>query len=421
MAEKNIKLKDGEDIVYPQTKIGNILNDNGSKFERYIDFDKYITDYGNKITQEGFNFLLKLKDDKNFIGIHFDGNNYNFIKYGERYNGDTIEYTYMLFSGKCAYNRSPNLYNGDMVIKNTLYINRNGVPILEPDTIYIQYICPNGTKESQTYLRGINKRDSTEMNQHTPIYSPVAYATQASNGYLKKINLTSRDYSISNGIFDVTQYIDIDNMTISQEGYNLLKEGINNGIFNSIFIRTVGVLFLTTKINEDVSNNYTFELKSNNSKYQIIINTGLSVEIKETPNGYGCMKLNNIKIGENKYSLHIYLLDYLYDIIINGASNMFSTTLTRDTFPDFVKTNITHELLVKLISSIIETNQTRCTMPYLSFDIQQTLPTESYMHNCSLIKEGTVGFVCGTNEIMLNNTTFENDFSLVYNSSFYGD
>ena len=36
MAEKNIKLKDGEDVVYPQTKIGNILNNDGSKFERYI-------------------------------------------------------------------------------------------------------------------------------------------------------------------------------------------------------------------------------------------------------------------------------------------------------------------------------------------------------------------------------------------------
>ena len=31
MAEKNIKLKNGEDIVYPQTKIGNILNDDIDK------------------------------------------------------------------------------------------------------------------------------------------------------------------------------------------------------------------------------------------------------------------------------------------------------------------------------------------------------------------------------------------------------
>ena len=133
------------------------------------------------------------------------------------------------------------------------------------------------------------------------------------------------------------------------------------------------------------------------------------------------MKLNNTKVGENKYSLHIYLLDYLYDAIINEASNMFGTTLTRDTFPNFIKTNITSELFIQLITKIIEMNQSLCTIPYLSFDIQQTLPTESYIYNCSLIKEGIVGFVCGTNEIMLDNTTFEDDFSLVYNSSFYGN
>ena len=83
MAEKNIKLKDGEDVVYPQTKIGNILNNDGSKFERYINFDKYLSSY-SKITQEGFDYLLRLKDNKNFIGIHINENNYNFIGYGEK-------------------------------------------------------------------------------------------------------------------------------------------------------------------------------------------------------------------------------------------------------------------------------------------------------------------------------------------------
>ena len=33
MANKNVKLKDGNDILYPQTKISNIINDDGTPFE----------------------------------------------------------------------------------------------------------------------------------------------------------------------------------------------------------------------------------------------------------------------------------------------------------------------------------------------------------------------------------------------------
>ena len=42
MTEKNIKLKDGEDILYPQTKIGNILNNDGSVWEEAIDGNKVL-------------------------------------------------------------------------------------------------------------------------------------------------------------------------------------------------------------------------------------------------------------------------------------------------------------------------------------------------------------------------------------------
>ena len=167
-------------------------------------------------------------------------------------------------------------------------------------------------------------------------------------------------------------------------------------------------------------------ITTNNEQQNLTVGDGLIIsdgQLKSTLSNfkYGCMKLNNIKVGENKYSLHIYLLDYMYDAIINRASEIFNTVLTRDTFPGFVKTNMTHELFIQLITGIVEMNQLVCTMPYLSFDIEQTLPTESYMHNCSLIKEGIIGFVCGTNNIVFDNPTFEDDFSLVYNNSFYGD
>ena len=75
MADKNVRLKSGNDVLYPQTKVGNILNDDGSKFERYINIGKYLVN-NTHISQEGFDYLLKLKDNKNFIGINYLGYNY---------------------------------------------------------------------------------------------------------------------------------------------------------------------------------------------------------------------------------------------------------------------------------------------------------------------------------------------------------
>ena len=93
-------------------------------------------------------------------------------------------------------------------------------------TSWINYTQPDGTVSGYAYLSDIGTYNNSEMNSCS--YHPVlyAYASQASNGYIKKINIRSNEYKISNGIFDIIQYINIDNMTISQEGYNLLKEGI---------------------------------------------------------------------------------------------------------------------------------------------------------------------------------------------------
>lgn len=79
MAEKNIKLKDGEDIVYPQTKIGNILNNDGTKWEVpsgggqvFFNLFMYYDEANNKITQEGWDKLSNGLINGTYCGILYD-------------------------------------------------------------------------------------------------------------------------------------------------------------------------------------------------------------------------------------------------------------------------------------------------------------------------------------------------------------
>ena len=79
MAEKNIKLKDGEDVVYPQTKIGNILNDDGTKWEVpsgdgqvFFNLFTYYDEANDKITQEGWDKLSNGLINGTYCGILYD-------------------------------------------------------------------------------------------------------------------------------------------------------------------------------------------------------------------------------------------------------------------------------------------------------------------------------------------------------------
>ena len=90
MAEKNIKLKNGEDIVYPQTKIGNILNDDG-----YIAFktdNREFFDYSvetfkeNKWQIEDLNYNYPLTNNEFDVPTEYErkfralGTPINFVK-----------------------------------------------------------------------------------------------------------------------------------------------------------------------------------------------------------------------------------------------------------------------------------------------------------------------------------------------------
>lgn len=271
MADKNVRLKSGNDVLYPQTKVGNILNDDGSKFERYINFDKYLSSY-SKITQEGFDYLLRLKDNKNFIGIHINENNYNFIGYGEKQKSDgTLDYQYMAFSGRIMSLEKP--INGDIIINSNLNIERGGYYETRVSSNSVEIASPDGTKAWFNYLDGVSVYNHGNVSQSS--WNPVlsAYATQASNGYIKKINIRSNEYKIPD-----TVYFDIASNSDSENPNTLTSDGLSN--LNDLFTnnRLIGIIYenMYYKLSKnDISNNnYIFVcVDFDNNNYSLKIFT----------------------------------------------------------------------------------------------------------------------------------------------------
>ena len=164
MADKNVRLKSGNDVLYPQTKVGNILNDDGSKFERYINIGKYLVN-NTHISQEGFDYLLKLKDNKNFIGINYLGYNYDFVKYNEQYNSDnTLNNQYLLIIGKSSYGLKYPINKKLVIDKKELYIKTASHLSMDYRTSWINYTQPDGTASGYAYLSDIGTYNNSEMD-----------------------------------------------------------------------------------------------------------------------------------------------------------------------------------------------------------------------------------------------------------------
>lgn len=139
---------------------------------------------------------------------------------------------------------------------------------------------------------------------------------------------------------------------------------------------------------------------------------------------YGTLRLKNITSTNNTYTntytIELSFFDYFYDVIINGANQLMGTSLTRDTFPSFLKNNITPQLFTTLITNIIDIHRKAALMPYFDVTIFDH-NNEAIMANCSTVIEGIVGFSCGTNDIDLSNITFGDTFTVEYYGSWYGD
>ena len=93
MAEKNIKLKDGEDIVYPQTKVGNILNDDGTKWEVPSGgFKKVVVNMQENTWDVS---QVDITKDRNIILTDASGNSVGIANYSQ-INSNPTEFGYTL-------------------------------------------------------------------------------------------------------------------------------------------------------------------------------------------------------------------------------------------------------------------------------------------------------------------------------------
>ena len=144
------------------------------------------------------------------------------------------------------------------------------------------------------------------------------------------------------------------------------------------------------------------------------------IKYKELTFKYGTLRLKNITSNSNSYTTELSFFDYIYDVIINGTNQLMGTSLTRDTFPSFLKNNITGALFISLISKIIDVHRNGALMPYFDVTIIDQI-NNSILTNCSTVIEGSVRFFCGTNEINLSNITFGDTFTVEYYGSWYGD
>ena len=55
---------------------------------------------------------------------------------------------------------------------------------------------------------------------------------------------------------------------------------------------------------------------------------------------YGTLCLNNITQGDATLNIELSFFDYIYDAIVSGANQLLGTSLTRNTFPQYILSKI---------------------------------------------------------------------------------
>ena len=290
MAEKNIKLKDGEDIVYPQTKIGNILNDDGTKLQNFgnakywVDMSEYMPltyerIYTNQLSEEVYNMLIEYGKDQNFEGF------YTFNEHGKK----------TMYAHIKANNEGALLYQyiyGDKSFNNLYNTVKNGYWIVNPDryvkTIDYEYdylpryggltiTTPDGKRQSyddrflkciQLYAKGDNGGNTINICS--------IYPYKAQNGYILEFKYGSDSYQQYSYKIPDTVYFDITSNSDNENPNTLTSDGLSN--LNDLFTnnRLIGIIYenMYYKLSKnDISNNnYIFvcvDCDSNNYSLKI--------------------------------------------------------------------------------------------------------------------------------------------------------
>lgn len=186
---------------------------------------------------------------------------------------------------------------------------------------------------------------------------------------------------------------------------------------------SVPILLLT----QDLSSQSIPSIKTDGYQQNLTIGDGLEIKggalISNLHNfKYGTLCLNNITSGDETLNIELSFFDYIYDSVINGANILLGTSLTKDTFPQYIKQNKSIDLIISLIDNTLTLIRALSMMPYFNITVgNDTLGT--YYYNCPIKKDGSsISLFLGNQEMILNTSlTFDDTFTVEYKTSWYGD
>lgn len=231
---------------------------------------------------------------------------------------------------------------------------------------------------------------------------------------------------IDGTVYFVFYGIEIDSKSFKQYKKGILTINMNTKTFVADY----------ENISENISDNLIFpttspssqvipSITTSNEQQNLTIGDGLEIKggalISNLHNfKYGTLYLRNIIQGDKRINIELSFFDYIYDFLINTASERFGTSLTRDTFPSFIKNNISIELLNTLIHGVLYIVGIFKMRPY--FDISIEIAGTDF-YNCSAQDENSTITLFVANKTIPLNTgiSFDDNFVVEYSSSWYGD
>lgn len=286
------------------------------------------------------------------------------------------------------------------------------------------------------------------------------------------LNNTGSGSGSSSGkpILDISSYVDFDNNTITQEGLDLIYTKLISNEIVGVSFGAEGACMLLNEFGEEylffkgpyqpcpngflsigliINNNLSIETKdyssylslpttsptsqvipsitTSNTQQNLTIGDGLEIKggalISNLHNfKYGTLCLNNITQGDATLNIELSFFDYIYDSIINGANLLLGTSLTRDTFPQYIKQNKSIDLIISLIDNTLTLIRTLSMMPYFNITVCNDI-SGTYYYNCPIKKDGSsISLFLGNQEMILNTSlTFDDTFTVEYKTSWYGD
>ena len=180
-------------------------------------------------------------------------------------------------------------------------------------------------------------------------------------------------------------------------------------------------------LTQGLSNQSIISVKTDGYQENLSIGEGLKVEngvLTSTLSNfkYGTLCLNNITQGDDTLNIELSFFDYIYDSIISGANQLLGTSLTRDTFPQYIKQNKSIDLIILLIDNVLTLIRALSMMPYFNITVSNDR-LKTYFYNCPIKKDGSsISLFLGNQEMILNTSlTFDDNFTIEYKRSWYGD